>query len=93
LEQRVGPLERDPTGAGEWVDKGGRVYDAVGPIPDVHFNLQQVTRSISRHLQKQGVDTIVVDVTGLSASHAAGVRSFVNGLDAASRARIIVQGG
>ena len=93
LEARVGPLKRDPSGAGEWIDEAGRVYDAVGPVPNAHFRLDQVTRSIDRHLLKQGVDIVVVDVTGLSTSNAARIKSFVNGLDAGSRARIIVQGG
>lgn len=83
---------RDPSGAGEWIDNTGRVYDAVGPVPDAHFRFEQVTRSIDRHLLKQGVDRVVVDVTGLSASNAARIKSFVQGLDPGSRARIIVQG-
>jgi len=93
LEEGVGPLKRDPTGAGDWIDEAGRVYDAVGPIPDAYFDLQQVARSIRGHLLKHGVDTIVVDVTGLTASKAARIRSFISGLDAGSRSRIIVQGG
>lgn len=39
LELQLGiKFTRDPSGAGDWVDSTGKVYDAVGPAPTQYFN-------------------------------------------------------
>jgi len=92
LEQQVGQLRRDPSKVGDWIDKSGKVvYDAVGPVPSKHFDLGSFTRQIDKHLLKQGVDKIVVDLTGLSETVRAEVLKYISGLSDALRARIIIQ--
>jgi G3E family GTPase len=54
--------------------------------------MDQFGTQIDRHLLKQGVDRVVVDTTGLAAGDVARVRAFVDGLNPAARARVIVQG-
>ena len=59
LQQRVGRLQRDPSGDGDWIDQAGRVYDAVGPVPDAKFfDAASFDAQIDKHLLKQGVDEI-----------------------------------
>ncbi len=60
LEHRVGPLRRDPTGTCDWLDGQGRTYDAVGPVPAGRLNVPAFLRQITRHLLKQGLDTVVI---------------------------------
>jgi hypothetical protein len=91
LEQKAGPLRRDPSGTGDWLDKGGRSYDAVGPVPAGRFDLGQFNRQIDRHLLKQGLDFVVVDLSDLSSTDRASVLSHISGLAPAQQARIIVQ--
>jgi hypothetical protein len=90
-EERAGPLERDPSGTGDWVDASGRTYDAVGPVPPGRLNLQSFIRQIDRHLLKQGLDYVVLDLTNFSAADRAAVLSHIRGLSPAEQARIIVQ--
>lgn len=79
LEQRVGRLERfnpkthPSLKEGDWIDAQGLTYDAVGPAPTQHFNLSSFNTQISRHLVKQGVDYVVVDLSGLNATQISGV--------------------
>jgi hypothetical protein len=91
LEQRTGPLQRDPTGASDWIDQQGHSYDAVGPVPVGRFDLAAFTEQIGRHLLKAGIDFVVVDVSGLSAAERSGVRGHVNRLRPGQRARVLVQ--
>jgi len=91
LEKRVGPLRRDPTGAGDWLDSKGNIYDGVGPVPDGHFNLGEFVASIRAHLLKRGVDYVVVDVSNLTRAEIAQVNAFVEKLDELARARLILQ--
>jgi hypothetical protein len=91
LEQQVGQLRRDPSKAGDWGDKNGTVYDAVGPVPIEHFNLGQFTRQIIKHFEKQGVDKVVVDLAGLPEAVRSEVLKFVSGLSDAQKARMIIQ--
>ena len=93
LESQIGRrLSRDLSGAADWVDDLGRTFDAVGPIPSKHFNLQSVTKSISSHLNKQGLDKVVVDLRGLSSSQAAQVSRYISNLPSSQSSRIIVLG-
>lgn len=91
LERRAGPLMRDPSGTCDWLDAAGRGYDAVGPVPAGRFALGAFTRQIERHLLKQGLDRVVVDVSELSTAERGAVLSHISGLSPAARARIIVQ--
>jgi RHS repeat-associated protein len=92
LEQQTGrQLRRDPSGTGDWLDAAGRSYDAVGPVPAGRFDLGSFTSQIDRHLLKQGLDHVVVDLTGLSPAEAASVSSHIGNLTPAQQALIIVQ--
>src|SRR5262249_44815732 len=66
LQQKVGPLKRDPSGNADWIGQDGTTYDAVGPVPKEHFDPEAFNRSIDKHFLKQGLDKIVVDTTGLT---------------------------
>lgn len=93
LQQRVGRLRRDPSGDGDWIDVNGRVYDAVGPVPDSKFfDAASFDSQIDKHLLKQGVDEIVVDVANLTPAQKAQVQAHINGLSPADQARISIQG-
>jgi hypothetical protein len=91
--QQVGRLERDPTGDFDWVGQNGETYDAVGPVPQRFFNEDQFDASIDRHLLKQGLDHVVVDLTGLDPAQAAAVRAHIAGLTPDQQARIVIIGG
>lgn len=91
LERRVGALRRDPTGASAWLDAQGRTYDAVGPVPTGRFNRRAFLRQIDRHLLKQGLDRVVIDLTGLTAGERRAVFTHLRGLRPAARARLLVQ--
>src|SRR5262245_25925882 len=68
LEQRVGPLQRDPTGRSDWLDARGMTYDAVGPVPPGRLAMRAFLRQIDKHLLKQGLDKVVIDLTGFSSA-------------------------
>jgi hypothetical protein len=92
LEKKVGTLERDPDGAGDWIDKNGTTYDAVGPVPSQYFDERSFNHQVDRHLLKQGVDVTVVDTTGLNPSQKAAVLQHLDTLSPDQRARVILQG-
>lgn len=91
LEMRVGPLNREPTGTADWIDARGQTYDAVGPVPVGRLNIGAFLRQIAKHLLKQGLDYVVVDVTGFDAAQRRAVFMYLRGLRPADRARIIIQ--
>ncbi|ETX05527.1 hypothetical protein [Candidatus Entotheonella palauensis] len=91
LEPRVGPLQRDPTGTSDWIDAQGVTYDAVGPVPAGRLNVRAFSRQIDRHLLKQGLDKVVIDLTDFNASERRAVFAHLRTLGAAERARIILQ--
>lgn len=91
LEQRVGPLQRDPTGTSDWIDTQGVTYDAVGPVPVGRLDVRAFLRQIDRHLLKQGLDKVVIDLTDFNASERRAVFMHLRVLGAAERARIILQ--
>ena len=70
-------------------DQYSRSFDAVGPVPAEHFKPGSFTRSIDNHLLKQGLDRVVVDMTGMKASHIASVRQHIELLPSAFQERII----
>ncbi|ETW97908.1 MAG: hypothetical protein ETSY1_20900 [Candidatus Entotheonella factor] len=91
LEQRVGPLQREPTGSSDWVDGQGVTYDAVGPVPAGRLNIRAFLRQIDRHLLKQGLDKIVIDLTDFTMAERRTVFMHLKRLDQAERARMIRQ--
>ena len=91
LEHRVGPLRRDPTGTCDWLDGQGRTYDAVGPVPVGRLNIQAFLRQITKHLLKQGLDTVVIDLTGFTAAERRAVFTHLRGLRSAERTRLLLQ--
>jgi hypothetical protein len=91
LERRVGPLKRDPSETGDWVDARGKIYDGVGPVPASRFRLEEFVASIRSHLLKSGVDYVVVDASTLTTGEVAQVNAFIARLSALDRARIILQ--
>lgn len=93
LERRVGPLRRDPTGASDWLDAQGSTYDAVGPVPVGRLYLPAFLRQITRHLRKQGLDVVVIDLTDFTAAERRAVFTHLRHLGPMERARLILQRG
>jgi len=93
LEQRVGPLQRDPTGMDDWIDAQGVTYDAVGPVPAGRLNIRAFLRQIDKHLLKQGLDKVVIDLTGFPAAERRAVFTHLRRLRPTDRARIMLQRG
>lgn len=91
LEQRVGPLQRDPTGSSDWIDARGVTYDAVGPVPAGRVNIAAFLRQIDRHLLKQGLDKVVIDLTDFTALERRAVLTHLRQLSPAERARMMIQ--
>lgn len=93
LEKRAGPLRRDPTGAGDWIDAQGLTYDAVGPVPGGRLNVSAFLRQIDKHLLKQGLDKVVIDVTGFTSMQRRAVLAHLRRLRPTDRTRCIMQRG
>jgi len=91
LEQRVGPLQRDPTGTSDWIDAHGMTCDAVGPAPVGRLNVRAFLRQIDRHLLKQGLDKVVIDLSDFTAAERRTVFTHLRQLGLPERARIILQ--
>ena len=91
LEQRVGPLRRDSTGTCDWIDGQGITYDAVGPVPAGRLNVQAFLRQITKHLLKQGLDKVVIDLTDFTAGERRTVFTHLRRLRLAEHARIMLQ--
>lgn len=97
LEQQLGvKLQRyGGSGEGDWRTLSGKVLDAASPPPSHYFNDRsfiQWQESIRSHLNKQGVDTIVVDPVqrGLNPIQTKQVVDFINTLPKNQRDRIII---
>ena len=82
-------LSREMTGNFDWVNKAGRTFDAVGPAPSKYFNYESFTNSINAHLLKQGLDTVVVDMTGMANTQKSLVGNYIGGLSKSSQSRIV----
>lgn len=91
LEQRVGLLRRDPTGTSDWIDAQGVTYDAVGPVPVGRLDVQAFLRQIDKHLQKRGLDKVVIDLTGFTAVERHAVFTHLRRLRPDERTRLILQ--
>ncbi|CAG0965384.1 hypothetical protein ANRL4_00923 [Anaerolineae bacterium] len=80
---------------GDWVEFLGknqyRSYDAVGPIPiGVSFDYDSFTAAIVKHLNTNGLDVVVIDLTGLDANSIANVQSFITGLSLPTDKSILI---
>lgn len=91
LEQRVGPLRRDPTGTSDWIDAQGVTYDAVGLVPAGRLNVQTFLRQIDKHLLKRGLNKVVIDLTDFTAVERRVVFTHLRRLNPAERARLMLQ--
>lgn len=83
------------SGEGDWRTLSGKVLDAASPPPSHYFNDRsfiQWQESIRNHLNKQGVNTIVVDPVqrGLNPIQTKQVVDFINTLPKNQRDRIII---
>lgn len=65
----------------------------MGPIPIGRLNIRAFLRQIDRHLLKQGLDKVVIDLTGFSFTERRAVFMHLRQLGPAERARILVQRG
>ena len=96
LEARVGKLTRDPSGKGDWIDAGGKVYDGIGPVKErVPYKIDDFIDSIRRHLASENkltVQEFVVDVRRLSADEVAQVERVVDSLRGTTTRTISIQG-
>jgi RHS repeat-associated protein len=90
LEQTLGIKLTRSRGVGDWVDRAGRVYDAIGSgLTANRFNAQSFVSQIRDHLRKKGIDRVVLDVRGLNASQIRIVRNYVERLSQDQQRRII----
>ena len=87
----MGPLRRDPTGTSDWIDAQGMTYDAVGPVPAGRLNVQAFLRQIDKHLLKQGLNKVVLDLTDFTAVERRAVCTHLRRLRPAERARLMLQ--
>ena len=89
----MGLLQRDTTGMSDWIDAQGMTYDAVGPVPAGRLNLRAFLRQVDRHLLKQGLDRVIIDLTGFPVAERRAVFTHLRRLRPTYRARIILQRG
>ena len=66
-------------------------YDAVGPVTAGWLHVQAFLRQIAKHLLKQGLDTVVIDLTGFTAAERRAVFTHLRGLRPTERPRILLQ--
>jgi len=77
----------------DWIDAQGMTYDAVGPVPAGRLNLRAFLRQVDRHLLKQGLDRVIIDLTGFPVAERRAVFTHLRRLRPTYRARIILQRG
>jgi hypothetical protein len=91
LEEKVGPLRRDPSGAGDWIDGAGKVYDGMGPVPTEHLDQKEFGESLDWHLHgKQGIDVVAVDIKGLTPEQKVEIEKRIDVLPSADKERGMV---
>jgi hypothetical protein len=81
------PLQRSTIG-GDFVAPDGKVYDAMGPVPDERFNMNKFANSIKTHLRKSEITT-VIDLTGMKSDNVKMVDDYISTLPSERRAMII----
>jgi len=77
----------------DWIDTQGATYDAVGPVPAGRLNIRAFLRQIDKHLLKQGLDKVVIDLTGFAAAERRAAFMHLRRLHLTDRARIMLQRG
>ena len=85
-------LTRDAAGSADWIDAYGMTFDGVGPVPPAKFDVKSFTSAITEHLGKQGLNRVVIDMTGAHADQVAAVNDYLSTLDPAQLSRIIKLG-
>jgi hypothetical protein len=63
----------------------------VGPVPAGRLNVQAFLRQITKHLLKQGLDKVVIDLTDFTAVERRVVFTHLRGLRPTERTRILLQ--
>jgi hypothetical protein len=63
----------------------------VGPVPAGRLNVQAFLRQITKHLLKQELDTVVIDLTGFTAAERRAVFTHLWGLHRTEQTRILLQ--
>jgi hypothetical protein len=81
------PLKRSTIG-GDFIAPEGKVYDAMGPVPDKYFNMKEFANSINDHLLKSEMTT-VIDLTGMRPNNIKMVDDYLSTLPPEARAKII----
>src|SRR5262249_53435782 len=73
------PGEKKP---GDWIDPvTKKTYDGVGPVPSgVAFNLGEFTAQIQKHILKQDLDVVFVDLSGRTDVEVQQVLAYIRGL-------------
>ena len=97
IEARFGRLDRDPSGAGEWIGKSGayrgKVFDLLGVPPGKsQFHGPKMERflpSIDAHFLKQ-IDYIVLDTRNMTAIQRQAVVDYINSKWSSQSARLII---
>lgn len=56
-------LFRFPETGPDWIDEQGFTYDAIGPIPEEHYKIDEVFNQVIRHLRK--AEVVIINVFGL----------------------------
>jgi membrane associated rhomboid family serine protease len=88
LEIHVGKLEKDKTGAHDWIDKFGRSYDVIAGQAE-QFEFSSWTAVILARLRQPGVDFVVVDTRRLREHQVDSLRPFFADLPDAQFKRVI----
>jgi membrane associated rhomboid family serine protease len=88
LEEHLGKIRVDETGAHDWIDKFDRSYHVVGARPE-HFRIESFIAAVREHLDAPGVKFVVVDTSQLTDPQAALVRPFIADLPESQFNRVI----
>jgi hypothetical protein len=63
----------------------------VGPVPAGRLNVQAFLRQIDRHLLKQGLDKVVIDLTDVPSAERRAVFAHLRRLRPVERTRLMLQ--
>ena len=93
LEQKLGrSLSRYTDPGADWIDANRTTYDAVSPGFSQYYDPGSFTNAIAKHLIKQGLDKLVIDMTGSSTAEIESVNTFLSTLNPSQLNRIIKLG-
>ena len=79
-----------PTGTCDWIDGQGDLRCG-GPVPAGRLIVQAFLRQITKHLLKQGLDTVVIDLIGFTAAERRAVFTHLRGRRPTERTCILLQ--